>query len=190
MQPHRPFAASYCAPAASRRRRSARSPSSCGRRTASNWRSALDLDAIFGRRAPRCLEIGFGAGEVIGALADSPSGTSTTSASRCIAPAVGRLLLRAEQIASCESARHLPRRGRGTGGRHRRRIASMRSGVLPGSLAQEAPSQAALDRCRLLPSRWWRPKLRGGGVLRLATDWQRMPSKCWPSAMRRRALLP
>ena len=30
----------------------------------------LDLDAIFGRRAPRCLEIGFGVGEVIGSLAE------------------------------------------------------------------------------------------------------------------------
>jgi tRNA (guanine-N7-)-methyltransferase len=29
----------------------------------------LDLQAIFGRTAPRCLEIGFGAGEVIGTLA-------------------------------------------------------------------------------------------------------------------------
>jgi len=28
----------------------------------------LDLDALFGRRAARCLEIGFGAGEVIGAI--------------------------------------------------------------------------------------------------------------------------
>jgi tRNA (guanine-N7-)-methyltransferase len=31
--------------------------------------TALDLQAIFGRTAPRCLEIGFGAGEVIGTLA-------------------------------------------------------------------------------------------------------------------------
>jgi len=29
----------------------------------------IDLDAAFGRKAPRCLEIGFGAGEVIAALA-------------------------------------------------------------------------------------------------------------------------
>ncbi len=31
----------------------------------------IDLDAAFGRSAPRCLEIGFGAGEVIGALAQA-----------------------------------------------------------------------------------------------------------------------
>ena len=31
----------------------------------------LDLAVIFGREAPRCLEIGFGAGEVIGALAET-----------------------------------------------------------------------------------------------------------------------
>ena len=30
----------------------------------------LDLEAIFGRRAPRSLEIGFGVGEVIGSLAE------------------------------------------------------------------------------------------------------------------------
>ena len=47
--------------------------------------AALDLDAVFGRAAPRCLEIGFGTGEVIGALARSPIRRSTTSASRCIA---------------------------------------------------------------------------------------------------------
>ena len=29
----------------------------------------LDLDALFGRRAPHCVEIGFGTGEVIGSLA-------------------------------------------------------------------------------------------------------------------------
>src|ERR1700722_10349678 len=31
----------------------------------------LDLKAVFGRESPRCLEIGFGAGEVIGALAET-----------------------------------------------------------------------------------------------------------------------
>ena len=33
--------------------------------------SLLDLEAIFGRRGPRCLEIGFGVGEVIGSLAEN-----------------------------------------------------------------------------------------------------------------------
>ena len=45
--------------------------------------SGIDLDAAFGRSAPRCLEIGFGAGEVIGTLAREPIRTSTTSESRC-----------------------------------------------------------------------------------------------------------
>ena len=30
----------------------------------------LNLDEAFGRSAPRCLEIGFGTGEVIGTLAE------------------------------------------------------------------------------------------------------------------------
>ena len=66
-----PFAASSCAPAGSPPRRSAR----CAELWPTfGWNSRgepIDLDAVFGRSAPRCLEIGFGAGEVIGALANA-----------------------------------------------------------------------------------------------------------------------
>ena len=54
----------------------------------------LDLPAVFGRVAPRCLEIGFGAGEVIGSLAEAilPVDYLGVEVHRS---GVGRLLLRA-----------------------------------------------------------------------------------------------
>src|ERR1700721_1526601 len=55
----------------------------------------LDLKAIFGREAPRCLEIGFGAGEVIGALAESNPQIDYLGI-EVHRSGVGRLLLRAE----------------------------------------------------------------------------------------------
>src|SRR5271155_5664579 len=56
----------------------------------------LDLETIFGRRAPRCLEIGFGVGEVIGTLAEERRHIDYLGI-EVHAPGVGRLLLRAEQ---------------------------------------------------------------------------------------------
>src|SRR5271165_4733300 len=56
----------------------------------------IDLDAAFGRRAPRCLEIGFGAGEVIGSLAQSNPHIDYLGLEVHRA-GVGRLLLRAAQ---------------------------------------------------------------------------------------------
>ncbi len=57
---------------------------------------ALDLDKIFGRRAPRCLEIGFGIGEVIGSLAESHPNIDYLGI-EVHRPGVGRLMLRAAQ---------------------------------------------------------------------------------------------
>src|SRR3984885_6777067 len=56
----------------------------------------LDLDAIFGRRARRCLEIGFGIGEVIGSLAQNNPHIDYVGI-EVHRPGVGRLLLRAAQ---------------------------------------------------------------------------------------------
>ena len=56
----------------------------------------LDLEGIFGRRAPRCLEIGFGVGEVIGSLAEHNPHIDYLGV-EVHRPGVGRLLLRAEQ---------------------------------------------------------------------------------------------
>src|SRR6202166_2538604 len=56
----------------------------------------LDLEGIFGRRAPRCLEIGFGVGEVIGSLAENHPHIDYIGI-EVHRPGVGRLLLRAAQ---------------------------------------------------------------------------------------------
>src|SRR5579863_10673040 len=55
----------------------------------------LNLDHVFGRSAPRCLEIGFGAGEVIGSLAKAHPETDYLGIEVHRA-GVGRLLLRAQ----------------------------------------------------------------------------------------------
>src|SRR5450432_1340876 len=55
----------------------------------------LDLDVVFGRSAPRCLEIGFGTGEVIGSLAAVHPQVDYLGI-EVHRPGVGQLLLRAE----------------------------------------------------------------------------------------------
>ena len=60
--------------------------------------SPLDLDRVFGRHAPRCLEIGFGVGEVIGALAAAHPERDYLGI-EVHRPGVGALLLRAEKAA-------------------------------------------------------------------------------------------
>ena len=57
----------------------------------------LDLKAIFGRSAPRCLEIGFGVGEVIGSLAENNPHIDYLGV-EVHRPGVGRLLLRAAPV--------------------------------------------------------------------------------------------
>src|SRR5882757_3293147 len=56
----------------------------------------LDLEAVFGRKAQRCLEIGFGAGAVIGALAEINPHIDYLGI-EVHRSGVGRLLLRAHQ---------------------------------------------------------------------------------------------
>lgn len=130
---------------------------------------ALDLDAIFARKAPRCLEIGFGVGECIGALAQAHPQTDYLGI-EVHRPGIGRLLLEAARAGSgnlrviCHDA-----------------VEVLREGL----------SDAALDEVLIyFPDPWHKsrhhkrrlidaafiellvPKLRGGAVLRLATDWQ------------------
>ena len=71
-----------------------------------------DLDALFGRRAPRCLEIGFGIGEVIGSLAETHPHIDYLGI-EVHRPGVGRLLLRADAggaCATCASSATMPSR--------------------------------------------------------------------------------
>ena len=56
----------------------------------------LDLDALFGRRAPRVLEIGFGDGETLAALAAANPGTDYLGV-EVHRPGVGHLLLKLEK---------------------------------------------------------------------------------------------
>jgi tRNA (guanine-N7-)-methyltransferase len=129
----------------------------------------LDLDALYARRAPRCLEIGFGAGEVIGALAKMHPGTDHLGIEVHRA-GVGRLLLRAQEdlLTNLRVVRH--------------------DAVEVLSVA--IPDESFDSILIFFPDPWHKKrhhkrrlidapfmdmlasKLRAGGVLRLATDWQ------------------
>jgi tRNA (guanine-N7-)-methyltransferase len=129
----------------------------------------LDLDAAFGRRAPRCLEIGFGTGEVIGALAAADPRTDFLGI-EVHRPGVGRLLLQVRERALANV----------------RIICHDAVEVLASALPN-----ASFDTILIFfPDPWHKKrhhkrrlidaafvdlladKLRPDGVLRLATDWQ------------------
>jgi tRNA (guanine-N7-)-methyltransferase len=132
-------------------------------------RGPLDLGAIFGRLAPRCLEIGFGAGEVIGHLAETHSDRDYLGIEVHRA-GVGRLLLRAQQ----------------GGLRNLRLICDDAVDVLRERIADDSFDEVLV----FFPDPWHKKrhhkrrlidaefttlltaKLRPHGTLRLATDWQ------------------
>jgi tRNA (guanine-N7-)-methyltransferase len=132
----------------------------------------LDLDSIFGRgagAAPRCLEIGFGTGEVLGALAGANPHVDYLGI-EVHRSGVGRLLLQAEQ----GNLRNL------------RIVCHDAVEVLERSVQNESFDEVLV----FFPDPWHKKrhhkrrlieptfaalladKLRVGGVLRLATDWQ------------------
>jgi tRNA (guanine-N7-)-methyltransferase len=129
----------------------------------------LDLARIFGREAPRCLEIGFGVGEVIGSLAEAnPQGDYLGI--EVHRAGVGRLLLRAEQSALknlrvvCHDA-----------------VDVLRDFVLDSSFDEilvffpDPWHKKRHHKRRLIEAAFvalLSAKLRAGGILRLATDWQ------------------
>jgi tRNA (guanine-N7-)-methyltransferase len=131
--------------------------------------SAIDLDALFARRAHRCLEIGFGAGEVLGALAEAHPDTDYLGIEVHRA-GVGRLLLRAQ-------ANRLS---------NLRIVCHDAVEVLRNSIADRSFDSILI----FFPDPWHKKrhhkrrlidapfvallahKLRPGGVLRLATDWR------------------
>lgn len=134
----------------------------------------LDLDALFGgaaigRRASRCLEIGFGIGEVIGGLAKANPQIDYLGI-EVHRPGVGRLL----QFCAAENIYNL------------RIICHDAVEVLEQGLAD-----ATLDEVLIFfPDPWHKKRhhkrrlinaeflalvarrLRAGGILRMATDWQ------------------
>jgi tRNA (guanine-N7-)-methyltransferase len=129
----------------------------------------LDLDAVYGRQARRCLEIGFGAGEVIGSLTETDPLTDYLGIEVHRA-GVGRVMLRAHQA----QAKNL------------RVICQDAVEVLRDHIAQESFDEILV----FFPDPWHKKrhhkrrlidagfaalvasKLRLNGILRLATDWQ------------------
>ena len=114
--------------------------------------AALDLNRVFGRAAPRVLEIGFGNGDTLVELAASIAGTrlhrrGSPPARRWPLPARGRI------ARAREHPRDRARRRRGARAPGRTGIARRSPALFPGSLAQEAPSQAAHRPARLRGAR-------------------------------------
>jgi tRNA (guanine-N7-)-methyltransferase len=129
----------------------------------------LDLDGVFGRAAPRCLEIGFGAGEVIGTLAQINPHIDYLGV-EVHRPGVGRLLLRAEQ-AKLTNLRVICRDA----------VEVMRIVIGEQSLDEilvffpDPWHKKRHQKRRLIAPQFVHcaaSRLRAGGVLRLATDWQ------------------
>jgi tRNA (guanine-N7-)-methyltransferase len=129
----------------------------------------LDLDEVFGRRAARCLEIGFGVGEVIGSLAEQHPEKDYLGIEVHRA-GVGRLLLHAH-AASLKNIRV---------------ICHDAVEVVRDALAEESLDEVLV----FFPDPWHKKRhhkrrlidanfiaclatrLRARGILRLATDWQ------------------
>jgi tRNA (guanine-N7-)-methyltransferase len=130
----------------------------------------MDLDAVFGRGATgRCLEIGFGAGEVIGSLAEVHPERDYLGI-EVHRSGVGRLLLRVEQSALgnvrvvCHDA-----------------VEVLRDAIADGAFDEiliffpDPWHKKRHHKRRLIDAAFVElvaGKLRSGGVLRLATDWQ------------------
>ena len=129
----------------------------------------LDLDALFGRTAPRTLEIGFGNGEHLAALARTHPERDYLGI-EVHRPGVGHLLMlaAADQLTNIRTSQHDA-------------VEVLREQIVPG----------ALDELLLLfPDPWHKKRhhkrrlvqppfvelvasrLRPGGVFRLATDWE------------------
>jgi tRNA (guanine-N7-)-methyltransferase len=129
----------------------------------------LDLDRIYGRTARRCLEIGFGTGEVIGALAQAHPDHDYLGI-EVHRPGVGRLLLHAREA----------------GLSNLRVVCHDAVEVLTAGVADRSFDEILI----FFPDPWHKKrhhkrrlidaafvetlsrKLRPSGVLRLATDWQ------------------
>ena len=128
----------------------------------------LDLDAVFGRRAPRTMEIGFGDGETLVALAAAHPGRDYLGL-EVHAPGVGHCLLRAAeaQLANLRVISHDA-------------VEVLERSLAPGSLDEVLvyfpdpwPKKRHHKRRIVQPAfaRLLADRLAPGGRLRLATDW-------------------
>jgi tRNA (guanine-N7-)-methyltransferase len=131
--------------------------------------SPLDLDAAFGRRAPRCLEIGFGIGEVIGALAQGNPDIDYLGI-EVHRPGVGRLLQHcaAEKLGNLRIISHDA-------------VEVLQTGIADQSLREvliffpDPWHKKRHHKRRLIDAAFidlLARKLETDGILRMATDWQ------------------
>jgi tRNA (guanine-N7-)-methyltransferase len=129
----------------------------------------LDLDVIFGRAAPRCLEIGFGTGEVLGSLAIANPQVDYLGI-EVHRSGVGRLLLQA-QHAGLRNLRVICHDA----------VEVLAAGIRDGALAEvlvffpDPWHKKRHHKRRLIDPEFVATiarTLQNGGVLRLATDWQ------------------
>ena len=134
----------------------------------------IDLDAAFGRErsdppAARCLEIGFGAGEVIGSLAQANPQVDYLGI-EVHRSGVGRLLLHAERakLANLRLVCHDA-------------VDVLSSGIGPATFDEilvffpDPWHKKRHHKRRLIDGEFvalLADKMPGGGILRLATDWQ------------------
>ena len=126
--------------AAQRPRSAGRSPSSCRAMARTRANGPLELAQVFGRDAKRVLDIGFGDGE---ALVTNALNNPTVDylGIEVHEPGIGHLLLLLEQ-AAVTNMRVIVRDAAESCPSSCRTRASTPSTVLPGSVAEEAPSQA------------------------------------------------
>jgi tRNA (guanine-N7-)-methyltransferase len=136
--------------------------------------AAIDLDAAFGPEAataprPRCLEIGFGAGEVIGALAETHPEVDYLGI-EVHRSGVGRLLLRADEgkLANLRVVCHDA-------------VEVLKLGIADASFDEvlvffpDPWHKKRHHKRRLIDAEFIAllgTKIKQGGILRLATDWQ------------------
>ena len=100
----------------------------------------LDCDALFGRHAPRTVEIGFGNGDNLAKMAAAHPERDYLGI-EVHRPGVGRLTAGARGRPSHQCPRHLPRRGRGVGATDPPTVSRRGCDSLSRPVAQKAASQ-------------------------------------------------
>ena len=165
-----PSAATSCARAACPTRSAARTKRCCRVYGVPYAPLPLDFEALFGRGAPRILEIGFGMGETTADIAAAHP-ENDYLALEVHTPGRRQPAQADRRARAHERAHRSARRGRRARAHDRAGDVRRRAHFLSRPVAQEAPPQAPADtaavRRSLLASR-----LKPGGYVHVATDWE------------------